>query len=141
MTNKGYLQLADLGQAAYPEHATNRCGTLEFQAPELIDPRRGAQSRAIDWWAFGILLYELFHGKTPFSTSTPSIYYTEKAILEKDVTFKSSLSEATKNLLNNLMQKEPGKRLCDSDLIKKHEYFQVFCFHNQHNLSQIFFLC
>lgn len=41
------------------------CGTKEYMAPELL--AGGQYSYAIDWWAVGIILYELIFGRTPFN--------------------------------------------------------------------------
>ncbi|KAK4548707.1 hypothetical protein RGQ29_032771 [Quercus rubra] len=39
-------------------------GTHEYLAPEII--RGDGHGSAVDWWTFGIFLYELLHGRTPF---------------------------------------------------------------------------
>ncbi|CAM8999396.1 unnamed protein product [Rhodiola kirilowii] len=39
-------------------------GTHEYLAPEII--RGEGHGSAVDWWTFGIFLYELLHGTTPF---------------------------------------------------------------------------
>lgn len=40
-------------------------GTHEYVAPEVASGR--AHGNAVDWWAFGIFIYEMIYGRTPFA--------------------------------------------------------------------------
>lgn len=40
------------------------CGTPEYLAPEMVT--KSGHSKSVDWWALGIILYELLIGITPF---------------------------------------------------------------------------
>ena len=40
------------------------CGTVEYMPPELV--KGEAYSMAVDWWSFGVLVYEMLTTKTPF---------------------------------------------------------------------------
>ncbi|MCQ2817634.1 MAG: protein kinase, partial [archaeon] len=67
MDDKGYLMLADFGMAKElkeGEKAMSFCGTPEYLAPEIITGEGHGQ--AVDWWSFGILLYEMLCGLPPF---------------------------------------------------------------------------
>lgn len=41
------------------------CGTYEYMSPEIL--YTGKHNEKIDIWSLGILLYEMIHGKPPFS--------------------------------------------------------------------------
>ena len=61
----GYLKVVDFGFAKVVEDRTfTVCGTPEYLAPETI--RRAGHTCTVDWWAMGVLLYELITGRSPF---------------------------------------------------------------------------
>lgn len=63
----GYLKLADFGLAKYlrqDDKAMTFCGTPEYLAPEILSGH--GQKKSADWWALGIIIYELIFGLPPF---------------------------------------------------------------------------
>ena len=65
----GYIAVTDFGLAKTlkPEElAQSFCGTPEYLAPEIID--EVGHSFPVDWWALGILAYEMVIGFPPFHT-------------------------------------------------------------------------
>ncbi|KAK4782730.1 hypothetical protein SAY86_007104 [Trapa natans] len=100
-------------------------GTEEYIAPEIITGT--GHSSAIDWWALGILLYEMLYGRTPFRGKNRQKTFTN--ILHKDLTFPSSIpvSLAARQLINALLQRDPASRLGSKNgahEIKQHYFFR-----------------
>jgi classical protein kinase C len=68
LTLDGHIKIADYGLCKEDMHygstTSTFCGTPEFMAPEiLMDKRYG---RAVDWWAFGVLIYQMLLQQSPF---------------------------------------------------------------------------
>jgi len=63
---KGYLRVVDFGFAKMVKEGLTYtlCGTPEYLAPEIIANK--GHGLAVDWWAVGVLLFELLVGDTPF---------------------------------------------------------------------------
>jgi len=62
----GYAKVCDLGFARFVLSRTNTlAGTPEYMAPEMIDFPH-THGHAVDWWALGVLTWELLAGQTPF---------------------------------------------------------------------------
>ncbi|CAN6685032.1 unnamed protein product [Malus baccata var. baccata] len=100
-------------------------GTEEYIAPEIITG--AGHSSAIDWWALGILLYEMLYGRTPFRGKNRQRTFTN--ILHKDLTFPGSIpvSLAARQLINALLQRDPDARLgsnTGANEIKQHPFFR-----------------
>ena len=72
----GYLRLTDFGfaKALRPgERAYTVCGTPDYLAPETL--RQQGCTRAADFWAVGVLLFEMLTGYPPFHGQTHSELY------------------------------------------------------------------
>ncbi|KAJ1702565.1 hypothetical protein LUZ63_002344 [Rhynchospora breviuscula] len=106
-------------------HSNSFVGTEEYIAPEII--MGAGHSSAIDWWALGILLYEMLYGRTPFRGKNRQKTFSN--ILNKDLTFPSSIpvSLATRQLIHGLLQRDPADRIganTGANEIKEHPFFQ-----------------
>ena len=74
---EGHLKLVDFGFAKPlgKRETYTLCGTPEYLAPEVI--RNTGHGMAVDWWAFGILLYEFLIGQPPFLDQNPMKIYSK----------------------------------------------------------------
>lgn len=69
MGEDGYIYLTDFGLAKILERdevARSFCGTPEYIAPEILT--QAGHNFPVDWWALGILVYEMIVGFPPFYT-------------------------------------------------------------------------
>jgi len=74
LTHDGYPKLTDLSLAKHiVGHTFTTCGTPTYMAPEIITGT--GHTRAVDWWALGVLVYELMVGVTPFESEHPMEVY------------------------------------------------------------------
>ena len=131
----GYLRVCDMGFAKDlgPGGRTyTRCGTAEYMAPEI--PTRGVDGNRygieVDWWAFGVLVYELFTKRTPFNGPT-SLDCAEAARhclaagnggvpFPHDADGEPLVPPAAQQLIRLLLVLSPGARTCDA---RKHAFF------------------
>ncbi|KAL5802167.1 hypothetical protein ACOSQ3_030627 [Xanthoceras sorbifolium] len=100
-------------------------GTHEYLAPEII--KGEGHGSAVDWWTFGIFLYELLFGKTPFKGSENKA--TLFNVVGQPLRFPESpvVSFSARDLIRGLLVKEPQHRLAykrGATEIKQHPFFQ-----------------
>lgn len=100
-------------------------GTHEYLAPEII--KGEGHGSAVDWWTFGIFLYELLYGKTPFKGTSNE--ETISNVVSQCLKFPecSTVSSHARDLIRRLLKKEPENRLGSSKgaaEIKQHSFFE-----------------
>ncbi|GER35794.1 protein kinase [Striga asiatica] len=100
-------------------------GTHEYLAPEII--KGDGHGSSVDWWTFGIFLYELLHGKTPFKGNDNR--ETLFNVVGRSLKFPEgpAISFAAKDLIRGLLAKDPQKRLGfkrGATEIKQHPFFE-----------------
>nr|AML77652.1 putative LOV domain-containing protein [Oenothera rosea] len=111
---------------AEPIRASNSfVGTEEYIAPEIISG--AGHTSAVDWWALGILLYEMLYGYTPFRGKTRQKTFAN--ILHKDLKFPANKAASlhVKQLMFRLLHRDPKSRLGSrggADDIKRHPFFR-----------------
>jgi serine/threonine protein kinase len=100
-------------------------GTHEYLAPEII--RGEGHGSAVDWWTFGIFLYELLHGMTPFKGNGNRA--TLSNVVEQPLRFPENppVSTVARDLIRGLLMKDPQKRIASkrgATEIKQHPFFE-----------------
>lgn len=100
-------------------------GTHEYLAPEII--KGEGHGSAVDWWTFGIFLYELLYGKTPFKGSSNED--TISNVVSQCLKFPQCpmVSSHARDLIRRLLKKEPENRLGSAKgaaEIKQHPFFE-----------------
>ncbi|PPD68436.1 hypothetical protein GOBAR_DD34688 [Gossypium barbadense] len=111
---------------AEPMRASNSfVGTEEYIAPEIITG--AGHTSAVDWWALGILLYEMLYGYTPFRGKTRQKTFAN--VLQKDLKFPKSIQVSlhAKQLMYRLLHRDPKNRLGareGANEIKRHPFFK-----------------
>uniref|UniRef100_A0A2N9GAQ3 non-specific serine/threonine protein kinase n=1 Tax=Fagus sylvatica TaxID=28930 RepID=A0A2N9GAQ3_FAGSY len=115
---------------AEPVHARSCSfvGTHEYVSPEVASG--GSHGNAVDWWAFGIFIYEMIYGRTPFAA--PSNETTLRNIIKKPLQFpthtpSSAIEHHARDLITGLLNKDPVSRLGSkrgAADVKKHAFFK-----------------
>jgi len=90
-------------------------------APEIIS--QSGYMHAVDWWAVGILLYEMLVGYSPFTSIANCQDEAMENIMQNDIIQPGNFDDAAYDLILKLCEKDPEDRLCDPKEIKKHEFF------------------
>eukprot|EP00440_Ansanella_granifera_P063448 gb/GFBE01068794.1/.p1 GENE.gb/GFBE01068794.1/~~gb/GFBE01068794.1/.p1 ORF type:complete len:396 (+),score=81.36 gb/GFBE01068794.1/:1-1188(+) len=108
LTEQGYLKLVDFGFAKVVADGKTwtLCGTPEYIAPEIV--RNKGHGKAVDWWALGILVFEMLVGYPPFYDDDPSGIY--QKILASEVHYPVCVCGRVKSLLQCLLENDEKRR-------------------------------
>jgi protein kinase A len=124
---KGYIKITDFGFCKQIKDRTyTLCGTPEYIAPEIIQNK--GYGRSVDWWSFGILIYEMSAGYSPFSSGHPDqMELMERICIGKFKTpssFHNDLKDLIKNILQTDLTKRYGNLKNGVEDIKSHAWFK-----------------
>ena len=136
--NKEIIKLCDFGWSVQltdemPKRVTT-CGTFEYMSPELINEE--PYDYCIDVWALGVLLYELLHGKTPFSSSDNNDFEEIfKNVMKNNFKIKESVSNNCKKLIMKFLKKNPEERININD-VENESWFKEYCEDENNNENE-----
>ena len=126
INKNGYIKLTDFELVKNLDDRTyTLCGTPGYMAPEIILNK--GYGLGVDWWALGILLYEMICGVDPFADESPMKIY--ENILEGKIKFTSDFDDTSKSLIKHLLDKDISRRYGNLkngvEDIKNHEFFKT----------------
>ncbi|TRY77505.1 hypothetical protein DNTS_035095 [Danionella cerebrum] len=108
LDNEGHIRLTDFGFAKkLSERTWTLCGTPEYLAPEVIQSK--GHGRAVDWWALGVLIFEMLAGYPPFFDDNPFGIY--QKILAGKLEFPRHLDFYVKDLIKKFLVIDRARRL------------------------------
>lgn len=127
----GYLKLIDFGLAKIlkdSELSQSFCGTPEYLAPEMVAQK--GHDKTVDWWALGILIYEMLIGVTPFYNRSRNLMLMKiqqsKIIFPNKKKYKIDYSDEVQDIIWKLLNKNKSKRLGavgDYEEVLSHPWF------------------
>lgn len=107
------------------------CGTLGYMAPEIISRTNQGHTFGVDWWALGVLAYELLTGEVPFHCADDKDSHEHKRLImttEPIFSTDLKLEEETKDFISKLLIKDPVRRLgsgtMDAKEVRSHQFFK-----------------
>ncbi|XP_058147698.1 cAMP-dependent protein kinase catalytic subunit PRKX-like [Dasypus novemcinctus] len=125
LDREGHIKLTDFGFAKkLVDRTWTLCGTPEYLAPEVIQSK--GHGRAVDWWALGVLIFEMLSGFPPFFDDNPFGIY--QKILAAKIDFPRHLDFQVKDLIKKLLVVDRTRRLGSmkngADDVKRHRWFR-----------------
>ncbi|XP_074139635.1 protein kinase C delta type [Sminthopsis crassicaudata] len=125
LDKEGHIKIADFGMCKENVVGENRastfCGTPDYIAPEILQGLKYTFS--VDWWSFGVLLYEMLIGQSPFHGDDEDELF--ESIRVDTPHYPRWITKESKDILEKLFERDPTKRLGVTGNIKVHPFFKT----------------
>lgn len=123
---RGFVKITDFGFCKPVKDRTyTLCGTPEYIAPEVI--KNKGYGNSADWWSYGVLIFELNAGFSPFAVGNPDQMQLLERICIGKFKMPSTLSKELRGLIENILQVDLTRRYGNlkngPDDIKKSPWF------------------
>ncbi|CAH8620106.1 unnamed protein product [Schistosoma mattheei] len=139
LDSEGHIKIADFGmckEGIFDEKKTRTfCGTPDYIAPEII--RYELYGKSVDWWSFGVLVYEMLAGLPPFDGEDEEELF--RNIASQDVAYPRHMSREACMLCRGLLIRNPNERLGSGPNgekdIRQHQFYRHIDWHKLSNLE------
>ncbi|KAH9811414.1 kinase-like domain-containing protein [Melampsora americana] len=124
LTSNHQIKLADFGLAKRTSDGftSGNCGTRHIKAPEILN--RQLYSKAVDWWALGILFSEMIKIDHPFDSDNRDDKTLEYNILHSDPYMPLSVSYLCDEVLVRILDKDVTSRVKSLNDLNSLQFFQ-----------------
>lgn len=122
--HEGLLKLTDFGFAKKIQGRTYTfCGTTEYLAPEIVLNK--GHSFPVDWWALGILIFEMLVGVDPFNAPDPMTVMDN--IAKNRLKIPAHVPTPARSLIERLLEPDLDKRFGNLQNgaadVRNHQFF------------------
>ena len=125
----GYLKLIDFGCARKIKFFSKTVlGTPNYISPEVL---KGIEySFSCDYWSVGVCCYLIYFGKLPFGDKNSNIMQIYNKIIKGEIQIPKDCPIIVKELIEGLLNRNPGERINNFDKIKELQLFKDFDWDN-----------
>lgn len=121
----GHIKMTDFGLSKKgfnnsSDRTDTFCGTPEYLAPEVLLQKE--YGKAVDWWSYGSLIFEMLTGLPPFYDEDVQKMYSFKMTSELEI--PDDVHPDAADLIRKLLVRNPDNRLQDPAQIKAHPWFE-----------------
>ncbi|XP_062839367.1 protein kinase C theta type isoform X1 [Anolis carolinensis] len=124
LDKEGHIKIADFGMCKENMFGSSKtstfCGTPDYIAPEILLGQK--YNTSVDWWSFGVLLYEMLIGQSPFHGQDEEELF--QSIRMDSPFYPRWLDKDARDILIKLFVREAERRLGAKGNIRQHPFFK-----------------